>query len=360
MLCAGLAQHSISWLVGLILAMNTCTALQDIAVDGLAIDHAGDMSVSLVNAVQIVGFKLGILVGGGGLALVTHALGLGHAASFYCMAAIVAAVLVLCVLPVRERAAHGTEGDASPSSPSTLTAAPPSSASSPSPPSASSSSRPAARSPSEDASFWRTIVSIAESCRQPEVLVMLLYIATYKSGEVMADTMFKPFLVDRGFALLDISRWSGVYGMLSSIAGSLLGGLLTQGSGRTWLFLAAAANVLPQLLRALLVLDPQPQPWAVIAVICLEAFSGGALTTRVFTWMMLQSQTEFSASHFTFFATVEMTGKFVAQVLSGFVANYFGYAAMFLLGAAMTLGSVVVLLRSPISDGGVTGKEKAQ
>ena len=59
MMAAGiLGPASTGILVALIMVMNLLTAVQDIAVDGLAIDHAEDLDMSLVNAVQIVGFKV--------------------------------------------------------------------------------------------------------------------------------------------------------------------------------------------------------------------------------------------------------------------------------------------------------------
>ena len=205
-------------------------------------------------------------------------LGLTLQAPFFFMAAIVVAVLVLCVLPVAEYPSSST---ATPSTQSNSKSLPPQST-------ATSSSLTNTDAAPKTGVFMRTLNTIVDSCQQPEVLAMLLYIATYKAGESMGDAMLKPFLVDSGFTLMEISRWSGVYGMIASISGSLVGGMLVQGTGRTWLLIAAAGNALPQILRALLVLFPHPSPSAVIFIICIEAFSGGALTTRVFTWMMLQ------------------------------------------------------------------------
>lgn len=55
--------------LGLVLMMNTLAAAQDIAVDALAIDvTAGTADVGRANALQIVGFKSGMLAGGGLLA----------------------------------------------------------------------------------------------------------------------------------------------------------------------------------------------------------------------------------------------------------------------------------------------------
>lgn len=58
MVLAGLVASPLQ-LALLIILMNFCTAFQDIAVDGLAIDTATPASLGWVNSIQIVGFKVG-------------------------------------------------------------------------------------------------------------------------------------------------------------------------------------------------------------------------------------------------------------------------------------------------------------
>ena len=56
---------SLPALVGLILLMNFLTATQDIAVDGLAVDLFKGQQLGSANVAQVVGYKVGMLVGGG-------------------------------------------------------------------------------------------------------------------------------------------------------------------------------------------------------------------------------------------------------------------------------------------------------
>lgn len=44
----------------------------------------------------------------------------------------------------------------------------------------------------------------------------------------MSDNMFKPFLLDGGFTKEEISRWTGVYGMVASTLGSMSGGFVVK------------------------------------------------------------------------------------------------------------------------------------
>lgn len=317
----------------LIVAMNFCTAMQDIAVDGLAIDTATPATLGWVNSVQIVGFKVGIMIGGGLLATACEYFQLPFQHSFHAMAAIVALVLVLCVVPFPE-----------PTSTSPLATASTSSASDAGKKEGESKVGKSGADADAGASaggVWGSVRAIADSCKRPEVLVMLAFVATYKTGEVMGDTMFKPFLVDRGISPGSIAMWSGVYAMTSSVLGLLAGGRLPNASA--WVSLVALINLVPQVLRAGLVLVPGADANVIVTIMCLEGFTGGLLTTCVFTWMMANADKNFSASHFTFFATVEATGKFLAQALSGIIAQHYGYGAMFAAGAMCTAATTLLL-----------------
>lgn len=76
-----------------------------------------------------------------------------------------------------------------------------------------------------------TVVTVARkmwhTLQQPAVRPLLLLLATYKVGEMMADSMFKPFLVDSGLTQGEVARITSQGGMLFSILGSLFGGTLS-------------------------------------------------------------------------------------------------------------------------------------
>ena len=62
--------------------------------------------------------------------------------------------------------------------------------------------------------------------RQPGAAWDVAFIATYKLGEALTDSLWLPFLVDAGMATADVGLYEGVFGLAASIAGSVLGGVL--------------------------------------------------------------------------------------------------------------------------------------
>jgi PAT family beta-lactamase induction signal transducer AmpG len=292
-LCA-LAAHTrdLRTLALLILAMNFCAATQDIAVDALAVSLIGDEDLGPLNALQVVGYKLGMLTGGG--LLVWASARIGWSGLFYAMAGLMFAVL-LSSLMLRE------------GSPSTsLSAAEP------------------------RIGFRALWTRLREALRRPDMAALIAVVITYKMGESMADSMWKPLLLDRGFESAEIGLWAGTFGMVFSLLGSSGAGILAKRTplarALLWIAVVRALGVGAEWWIASL---SAPGASAVIAVTCVEHLVGGAITTIMFALMMQHTDREIGATHYTLLASLEVWGKLPLGALSGFIAQRFGYQALF-------------------------------
>ncbi len=291
-----------------VLLMNLFASSMDVAVDGLAIDLLRPAELGYGNIAQVVGFKLGMLTGGG---LLVWASGrIGWDGLFFAMAGLVGLAMVV-TLGLREPPAAG-HGGASGASTASLGAV--------------------------LALLWRALSSRG-------TVWLLLFLGTYKLGETMADVMFRPFLVDAGFDRAQIGLWVGTWGMLFSLAGSFLGGVLA--SRATNILHAVAVTAL---LRALSVAGEwwlslvEPTAARVIAVTAAEQLCGGALTTALFAYMMSRVDRRIGATHYTLLATVEVAGKLAASSLSGFIADATSYPTLFGLATVLAFAFLLLLL----------------
>jgi MFS family permease len=300
-------------LLVLVLLMNLFAATMDIAVDGLAVSLLATNELGLGNIAQVVGYKLGMLTGGGLLLWASAYVGYGGV--FALMAALTVVVL-FATLPFRE------------------------------PPGASVDAPP----------FREVARALASWLKTPGALWALAFIATYKLGEAMADAMFKPFLVDRNFGADQIGLWVGTWGMVFSVAGSFAGGIL---ASRVSLLravgIAAVLRAIPVFGELWLVFQ-EPTASQVIAVTCAEHFFGGALTTAMFAYMMSQVDRRIGGTHFTALAVVEVLGKSPGAWASGLVADTWGYAGIFGVAAAISVAYLALLV--PVSR--VTGTRRAE
>lgn len=287
--------------------MNFFAATMDVAVDGLAVDRLERDELGYGNIAQVVGYKLGMLTGGG--LLVWASRWIGWQGLFLAMATLTALALAVTLgfreRPVAERAAPS--------------------------------------------SMWKVLTSLYRALRLPGTGWLLVFVVTYKLGETMADAMFKPFLYDAGYDVGQIGFWVGTWGLVFSLTGSILGGVA---ASRLGLLPAVAITAT---LRALAVGGEWwlalagPTMARMIAVVTAESAFGGALTTAMFAYMMSRVDRRIGATHFTLLATVEVAGKLGASAISGFVADATSYPALFGIATALAvafLGLLVPLARS--------------
>jgi len=88
------SERGIPILMGAVLLTNLIAATQDIATDGLAVDMLNDQERGFGNGIQVAGYRVGMILGGGALLYVFDELGWQR--TFLCMAA----VLGLSSLPI--------------------------------------------------------------------------------------------------------------------------------------------------------------------------------------------------------------------------------------------------------------------
>ncbi|MCA2978767.1 MAG: MFS transporter [Myxococcaceae bacterium] len=315
LVAAGLAPYpgALLPLLGVVLLMNVFASMQDVPVDGLAVDLLGEHELGLGNAAQVAAYKVGMAVGGSvfiGLLLPR----LGWLGGFVGLAAVVGLVL-LAVLAVDEPN-------------------PPASSTGPSP-------RPGLREIARRA--WQLVA-------RPGGVWLLLFVATYKTGEALSDSVFEPFL-QRVLHLPkeDVASYALV-GQVGSLVGSVAGGLvatrlpLLRAVGVT-----AAVRALSLVAMWALAAGLVPSSAAVItAVTGVEHFFAGLVTTCMFAFMMSRVDRTVGATHFTLLAAVEVLGKAPAGLASGALVERLGWAPVFLVGAWLSwafLGLLVPLRR---------------
>jgi len=293
-LCALVAGRTerIELLMLLVFLMNLLAATQDIAVDALAVSWLEQAELGVGNAIQVVGYKAGMLTGGG--LLVWASAHIGYSGLFDVMAVLMLLVMAVA-LGVRERPAAAAASGGEPAVP-----------------------------------LREVLRQLRAALARSSALPLLGIVVSYKMGETMADAMWKPLLFDRGFPAAQIGLWTGTYGMLFSLFGSFAAGLWVRKhsllSALLWTALLRALGVAAEWWLSLL---GAPGAGQVIAVTCVEHLLGGAITTVMFALMMRHTEREIGATHYTLLASLEVWGKLPFGALSGFVAQRLGYPTLF-------------------------------
>ena len=301
---AQLAEGQWFWFFVLLGLINLVAATQDIATDGLAVQALPPAQRGLANGMQVGGYRVGMLLGGGVvLVLMAH---VGWQTSFWLLALLLVAVTIP-VLFLRE--------PASPVSQDSIV-----------------------RTASGFGVLWKFV-------RQQNMLYWLVLMALYKVGDSFGSAMGKPLLVDLGLPLDTIGWISSVAGMGGGICGAIAGGLWVQRLGRSKAFVIFGVLQSVSLLGYAGLAHWQADLNWIVLVTALEHIAGGMATAALFTLMMDACRHDEAGSDYTVQASLQVGIVGLAHGLSGFSAAVLGYASHFILAALISLA---VLLLVPV------------
>jgi MFS transporter, PAT family, beta-lactamase induction signal transducer AmpG len=300
--------HRLVALLVCVFFMNVFAAAQDVPVDGLAVDLLGEHELGLGNAIQVSGYKIGMIVGGS--VLISQLGLLGWSGMFFVMTALCLTAMVATVFVKEPRATH----------------------------------RDAHGAKVTWRELGRRLKKLVDS---RQAVFVLVAVATYKFGETLSDQIFEPWLVRvANYPIEQAASFAG-WGMGGSLLGSALGGLLaTRVKLTKALTIAAAVRCVPlfgmwAMSERLFAADAID----LIALTTTEHFFGGMLTTAMFAWMMSQVDKRIGATHFTLLAAVEVVGKSVPGLFAGAAVDAVGWSPTFLTGA---LSSIAFLALMPL------------
>jgi MFS family permease len=277
---------------------NLFSATQDIATDALALDLLPPERRGLANGMQVAGYRVGMIFGGGAVLLVFDAL--GWSGSFVAMALAMLLLSVPVLLLVEPERAQN----------------------------------PRAESP-----------FAGHFLRRRDALPILGLLISYKFGDAFALAMLRPLLVDRGVTLAQIGSLLGLYGFTAGLAGALLGGALVNRLGRKPSLLAFGALQAVSVAGYAFLAAGAMRTDLLYALTVFEHLAGGMATAALFTTMMDWCRPEHNATDYAVQASSVVIASGIAAGASGYSAQALGYERHFLLSAALSLLVLAIVAR---------------
>mgnify|MGYP003385732925 CR=1 FL=1 len=183
-------------------------------------------------------------------------------------------------------------------------------------------------------------------------LLILLLIATYRISDIVMGIMANPFYVDMGYTKGEVAAISKVFGVIMTLIGAGLGGiLLTRYSTYSILFLGALLVVITNLIFAVLAILGKDLVLLTV-IISMDNISAGIATTAFITYISKLTNIEFSATQYALLSSMMLLfPKFIAG-FSGVYVDGFGYVNFFISSALIgvpVLG-LIVLLKQVIKE----------
>ncbi|MDI3283966.1 MFS transporter [Polyangium sp. 15x6] len=296
-----------------LIAVSVLAATQDISVDGFYLDALPEKRQAAFSGLRVAAFRAAMLVAKGGLVVLAGIAG-GWRYAFFAAAAMMLLLGVGHALFLPR-------------------------------PSAPAQAEVEARvGRNADASYLQAFVTFL---RQPKVGLVLGFILTFRAGDALMFAMHTPFLKDLGLNLAQRGFVSGTWGTVSSIAGSILGGMVVSRLG------------LERTLKPISILQSAAIPlyawlaWtrpgiaAITAVVLVEQFVAYAGSAAFMVFIMRRCQGAYRASHFAIGSALMSLATTLAGSVSGHLAQSVGFTTFFLLAFAASIPGVILSMFVP-------------
>ena len=175
-----------------------------------------------------------------------------------------------------------------------------------------------------------------------QALLVLALIGVYRISDVVMGIMANPFYVDMGYTKDEVAAVSKVYGVLMTLAGAFLGGVLAMRFGvMRVLMLGAVLSAFTNLLFAWLAGHGHSVP-ALIAVISADNLSAGIASAAFIAYLSSLTNVSYSATQYALFSSMMLLAPKWLAGFSGVFVDAYGYPPFF-LGTAL-LGVPVLFL----------------
>ncbi|MDP3617259.1 MAG: MFS transporter [Rhodoferax sp.] len=175
-----------------------------------------------------------------------------------------------------------------------------------------------------------------------QALLILALIAVYRISDVVMGIMANPFYVDMGYSKDEVAAVTKIYGVVMTLAGAFVGGVLAMRLGvMRVLMLGAILSAASNLLFAWLGTRGHDVT-ALIFVIAADNLSSGIASAAFIAYLSSLTNIDYSATQYAIFSSMMLLApKFLAGY-SGRYVDAFGYQNFFL--ATAILGLPVLLL----------------
>jgi PAT family beta-lactamase induction signal transducer AmpG len=174
-------------------------------------------------------------------------------------------------------------------------------------------------------------------------ILVLALIGTYRISDIVMGVMANPFYHDMGFTKEEIATVSKVYGVVMTLIGAGIGGILSLRIGVVRvLFIGAALSAATNLIFAWLAVRGHDLPGLVFAI-SADNLSAGIATAAFIAYLSGLTNIKYSATQYALFSSVMLLLPKTLAGGSGWMVDHYGYQVFF-TGTAMLGVPVLVLV----------------
>jgi PAT family beta-lactamase induction signal transducer AmpG len=168
--------------------------------------------------------------------------------------------------------------------------------------------------------------------KRDKSILILLFIVLYKLGDAYASSLSTAFFIRGvGFSLTEVGTVNKIGGLISTIFGSLIGGiLLTRISLYRALILFGIFQALSNLMFMVIAIVGKSLP-LFISTVVIENFTGGMGTTAFLALLMGLCNRSFAATQYALLSSLASLGRVIISPTSGFIVENIGWTAFYFI-----------------------------
>ncbi|MBV2130678.1 AmpG family muropeptide MFS transporter [Rheinheimera sp. SM2107] len=191
-------------------------------------------------------------------------------------------------------------------------------------------------------------------------LLILALIACYRMTDVVMGVMANAFYVDMGYSKEEVASVSKIFGVIMTLIGAALGGVLINQFGiMKVLFAGAILSAATNLLFSALSQIGYDLMWLTL-VISADNLSAGIATSAFIAYLSSLVNLAFTATQYAMFSSLMLLLPKFTGGFSGQWVDQFGYSTFFMMTAAMGLPVLIlILLLAKADSSGRTTKVSA-
>ncbi|MEX0871947.1 MAG: MFS transporter [Aquisalimonadaceae bacterium] len=305
------------------------SATQDIAVDAYRVEAVGRRRQAAMAATYVTGYRVALLAAGAGA---LHIAAVGNWSLAYAAMALLMAVGMVTTLIVRE---------------------------------------PEVRISSETRQLEQRVVDYLASTTHQGVLrdvsawfigavicpfadffkrygmaalVILVFVGTFRISDIFMGVMANPFYLDLGFSKREIANVAAAFGLVMTLTGALLGGMLVARFGIARILVLTAMMVPITNLTFSWLAWLGPETGGLVAAIIADNITGGMAISVFIAYLSSLTNTAYTATQYALFSSImTLPGQFLGG-FTGVMAEHLGWFWFFVSSAAIGIPAIVLAL----------------
>ena len=183
-------------------------------------------------------------------------------------------------------------------------------------------------------------------------ILTLVLIVIYKIGDYMVKGVSTPFLLEIHFTQTQIGLIQGGWGILATIVGAFVGGIMVSKIGinrSLWIAIGLLAiGIIPYWLLAQAAQSApagqSPGIGLLLLAINSEYFFAGIEVTAFIAFLMSLCNRQFSATQYALFTSLMLSGKSFIVAPMGGIAKQVGWSNFFLLSIVAAIPGLILLV----------------